>query len=219
MSAPSKAYTVQSVKIRSEVRVASASELNSAPGGVTCHREARGMECRAATNDPSDGWVPRGLSPEITIVSEADVVHLCGKRNSHNRNRRGYVSPTGSETVARYQKDSMGTREARSAPERVCGGKLINGKLSQMELWESDQLIVVMKQGNACGGKGLAGKPRWTGDTSSAHRGGYKKRTKPNHETHPAQDEEVFLKSRMWENHKSGSVRGLMVDSNNRRWP
>jgi hypothetical protein len=112
----------------------------------------------------------------------------------------------------------MGIREARSVPERVCGSKLENGKLSQMALWESAQLIVVMKQGNACGAKGLAGKPRWTGDTS-AHRGGYKKRTKPKHETRLAQDEEVFLKSRMWESHKSGSVRGLMVDSNNRRWP
>ncbi len=112
----------------------------------------------------------------------------------------------------------MGTREAHSAPKKVCGGKPINGKLSQTVLWESDQLIVVMKQGNACGAKGLAGGPIWDGDTSSAHRGGNGKRTKPKHETHLVQEEEVFLKSRMWENHKSGSVRGLMVDSM-RRWP
>ena len=93
--------------------------------------------------------MPRGLSPEITIVSEADVVHLCGRRNSRNRDRRGYASPTGSETVARYQKDNMGTREARSAPVRVWGSKPETGKLSQMALWESDQLIAVRKQGNA----------------------------------------------------------------------
>ncbi len=212
MSAPSETCIIQSVKIRPGVRVASAPELNSAPGGVTCHREARGIGCRAATK-------VKGLCPEITIVSEADVVHLSGRRNSRNRNRRGYANSTGSETVARHQKDNMGTREARSAPVRVWGSKLENGKLSQMVLWESDQPIVVKKQGNACGAKGLAGKPRRTGDTSSSHKGGYKKRTKPNHETHLAQDEEVFLKSRMWENHKSGSVRGLMVDSNYRRWP
>ena len=212
MGAPSEACIIQSVKIRPGVRVASAPELNSAPGGVTCHRDARGMGYWAATQ-------VKGLSPEITIVSEADVVHVCGRRNSRNRNRRGYASPTGSETVARYQKDNMGTREARSAPVRVWDSKPETGKLSQMVLWESDQLIVVRKQGNACGAKGLAGKPMWTGDTSSALRGGYRKRTKPNHETHLAQDEEVFLKSRMWENCKSGSVRGLMVDSNNGRWP
>ncbi len=100
MSAPSKAYTVQSVKIRPEVRVASASELNSAAGGATCHREARGMGCRAAANDPSDGWVPRGLSPEITIVSEVDVVYLFGRRNSRDRHRQGYASLTGSKGTA-----------------------------------------------------------------------------------------------------------------------
>ena len=40
-----------------------------------------------------------------------------------------------------------------------------------MASWESDQLVVVMKQGNACGAKGLAGEPR-SRDTSSGHRTG-----------------------------------------------
>jgi len=54
--------------------------------------------------------------------------------------------------------ETMGTREAHYALPTVvgvCGIKPINGKTSQMAYWESDQFIVLMKQGNACGGKGL----------------------------------------------------------------
>ncbi|MDD5435431.1 MAG: hypothetical protein PH343_08385 [Nitrospira sp.] len=85
-----------------------------------------------------------------------------------------------------------------------------------MALWESAHLIVVRKQGNACGAKELAGKPVWNGDTSSALRGRYKKSTKPNYEHHLVQTEEVFLKSRIWEKHKSDSVRILMAGSKRR---
>jgi len=161
------------VKFQPEERLVTTSELNLAPGGVTYHREARGMGCRAATQ-------VKGLSPEITIVSEADGVHLLGRQYSHNRYWQGYASPTGSETVARHQMNSVGTREAQciSRSFGICDDKPINGKESQMMHWESDQLIVVMKQGNACGAKGLAGKP-WNGNTSSALRGGQRKTTKP----------------------------------------
>jgi hypothetical protein len=38
----------------------------------------------------------------------------------------------------------------------VCSNKPINGQELQKEFWQSDQLIVVMKRGNACGAKGLA---------------------------------------------------------------
>lgn len=78
MSAPGKAYVIQLVEIQPEVRVATTSELNPAPGGVTCHREARGMGYRATTQ-------VKGLSPGITIVSVADAVHGCGRQNSHSR--------------------------------------------------------------------------------------------------------------------------------------
>ena len=47
----------------------------------------------------------------------------------------------------------------------ICGVKPMNGKISQMAYWESDQFIVLMKQGNACGGKGLTGVRM----TSGAH--------------------------------------------------
>ena len=81
-----------------------------------------------------------------------------------------------------------------------------------MASWESDQLVVVMKQGNACGAKGLAGEP-WSRDTSSGHGTGAKKTTKLDSMTYSTEGEEVVLKSRMREICKSGSVRGLVVDS------
>jgi len=50
----------------------------------------------------------------------------------------------------------MGTREAQYAlPTGVCDVKPMDGKMAQMAYWESDQFILLMKQGNACGGKGL----------------------------------------------------------------
>ena len=131
----------------------------------------------------------------------------------------------GSETAARYQIVNTGTWETHDAPARVWAAKsLNNGKAVQMASWESDQLVVVMKQGNACGAKGLASEPR-SRDTSSGHRTGQRKSTKLNSMTHSTEGEEVVasprfahLKSRMREICTSGSVRGLVVDSA-RGWP
>jgi hypothetical protein len=112
------------------------------------------------------------ISPEIHIILEADVlyvtegsIHTTISPNLRSWNiagssgtRRGDVSPTGSKTVACYQTETMGTREAQyTLPIElgVCNVKPINGETSQMAYWESDQFIVLMKQGNACGGKGL----------------------------------------------------------------
>ena len=81
-----------------------------------------------------------------------------------------------------------------------------------MASWESDQLIVVLKQGNACGAKGLAGRPR-SRDTFSGLRTGPRKSTKLDSMTYSTEGEEVVLKSRMQEICTSGSVRGLVVDS------
>jgi hypothetical protein len=57
--------------------------------------------------------------------------------------------------------ETMGTREAKCALHilGVCAIKPINGKIPQMAYWESDQPILPMKQGNACGGKGLTVEP------------------------------------------------------------
>jgi hypothetical protein len=69
---------------------------------------------------------------------------------------------------------TMGTRETHYAllvPHKgtgVCTIKPINGKIPQMAYWESDQFIVPLKQGNACGGKELTGV-RWTLGTHLPH--------------------------------------------------
>lgn len=88
------------------------------------------------------------LSPEITIVSEVDAV--CRVEDSSlTGDKRGSENPTGSEAVARYQRDKLGTRETRNVPgERVWAAKPIDGKVVQLTLWESDQCIVPKKPRN-----------------------------------------------------------------------
>ena len=120
------------------------------------------------------------ISPEILTILEADVlcqtegsIHITISSNLRSWNiaessgtRQGDVSPTGSKTVACYQTEIMGTREAQGVLHlEVCDVKPMNGKTLQMTPWESDQFIVLMKQGNACGGKGLTGVRM----TSGAH--------------------------------------------------
>ncbi len=122
------------------------------------------------------------ISPEILMILEADVICVTEGRiyTTISPNLRswniaeslmtwqGNVSPAGSKTVACYQTETMGTREAQyTLPTLVgvCSVKPMNGKASQMAYWESDQFIVLMKQGNACRGKGLTGARM----TSGAH--------------------------------------------------
>ena len=120
------------------------------------------------------------ISPEILMILEADVIcvtegsiHTTISPNLQSWNIaeslmtwQGDVSPTGSKTAAWYQTETMGTREAQGVLHReVCDVKPMNGKTLQMTPWESDQFIVLMKQGNACGGKGLTGARM----TSGAH--------------------------------------------------
>jgi len=110
------------------------------------------------------------ISPEILLILEADVICVTEGSN-HNTEikqlqswdiaessakRQGVVSPTGSKTVAWYQTETMGTRETQYAlPIGACDIKPINGKVLQIAFRESDQFVVLLKQGNACGGKGL----------------------------------------------------------------
>jgi RNA-directed DNA polymerase len=153
-------YNIQLVKIQPEERLATTSELNPASCLVTGCGEARGMGYWAATQ-------VKGLSHEILIVPEADVVLLTEGStliaDSLIRTWQGDASPAGSKTVARYQKDIIQTRETQGVLlNGVCPIKPINGKTVQTTLWDSDQSIVPEKQGNACRGKGLAGA-RWTG--------------------------------------------------------
>ena len=107
--------------------------------------------------------------------------------------------------------ETIGTRETQNALSKgVCDIKPINGKILQTAFRESDQFVVLLKQGNSCGGKGL---------TVESLRQGCILRTlmriKDDHKTglktYLEKDGEVLLKSRMWEIFKSGSVRGLIV--------
>jgi hypothetical protein len=207
-------HIIQLVQIQPEERLAATSELNPASSLVTGCGEARGMGYWAATQ-------VKGLSPEIFIVSMADVVHVTEGSTlitaSLNRTWQGDASLTESETVARYQMDIMGTREGQSVLlTGVCSIKPMNGKIVQTTLWESDQFIVPEKRGNARGGKGLAVEPLGPGHI---HR--TKRRVNGDNKTglitYPLKGGEVLLKSRMRENLKSCSVRGLIAASG-RRW-
>ena len=110
------------------------------------------------------------ISPEIPMILEADVLrvtegsnHITEIKHLQSWNiaespatRQGDVSPTGSKTAAWYQTENMGTRETQYAlPKGVCDIKPMNDKILQIAFWESDQFVVLMKQGNSCGGKGL----------------------------------------------------------------
>ena len=128
------------------------------------------------------------ISPEILIILEADVVcvtegsiHTTVSPNLRSwnidggfRTWQGDVSPAGSQTVAWYQTEIMGTRETHYTllglpiGDGVCAIKPIDGKIPQTAYWESDQLILPLKQGNSCGGKGLT-EVRWIAGAHLPH--------------------------------------------------
>ena len=211
MSAPRQACNIQLVKIQHGERVADTPERTFAPGEVTCLREAKGEGYRATTK-------VKGLSLEILHVSVADALHISGRQNSHNRYRRGYVNPTGSETDALYQRDIAGTWENQCIPEMVCGDKPAKGKDSQTMHWWSDKPIVAKKFPNGNGAKGLNRRPLER-ETTARRRTGEQWLTELKPETSQTAGE-VILKSRMRENFMYGSVRGLIVNSEmtSRRW-
>ena len=127
------------------------------------------------------------ISPEILLNLEADVIRVTEGSN-HNTEikhlqswdiaesyatRQGVVNPTGSKTAAWYQTETKGTRETQYAfPKGIGDIKPINGKISQIALWESDQSVVLLKQGNACGGKELTESTNDIKDTFATLRGG-----------------------------------------------
>jgi hypothetical protein len=83
------------------------------------------------------------------------------------------------------------------------------GKAIQMALWQSDKPIVAMKSRNGDGAKGFTGRGR----TLKTKVRDYGLRVNFQH----IEGEEAFLKSRVREICKHGSVRGFIVDSK-RRW-
>ena len=203
---PSKACSIQLVKIQSDERLAATSEPNSAPCEATRNREARGKGYWATTQ-------VKGLSPEIFIVSEVETVHEVEDSSLAIVKQDG-ENPTGSETVARYQKESAGTWETQCVPEGM-RRQALKGKESQMTHWESDKPIVAGKPPNRGGAKELTAM-RWDlGETFARLRAGERMETKPKSLT--ACKGDVLLKSRVRANFKHGSVRGFIVDSQ-RRW-
>jgi hypothetical protein len=146
------------VKIQPEERLATISELNLAPSLVTGCSEAKGMGYWAATQ-------VKGLSPEIPIVSVADVLQLTEGRTLIAVNPSLVSCNFGKSAgilARRCEPDGVGDRGTVSKGDcRNSGGpkcspkwgyviiKPIDGKTLQMTLWESDQFIVPKKQGNA----------------------------------------------------------------------
>jgi group II intron reverse transcriptase/maturase len=160
-------------EVQPQQRLATDCVANSAYEEATNHMKPEGARYWAVTQ-------VKELSPEIPVVSEAEAVHVAEGRSLIPDRRRGDKALTGSEATARYQKEKAGTRETRSIPRDngVCVSKPMDGELRQKMLRESGQFIVVKKQGNACGAKGLAVMDRGGRDTSSTHRGGARKSTK-----------------------------------------
>jgi len=213
MSAPREACNIQLVEIQHGERLAITPELTFAPDRVTCLREAKGAGYRATTQVKE--W-----SPEIIQRVGGRYCSFSIRQNSCDRKWQGCESPTGSETVALYQKDIAGTWENRYIADRACDNKPINGKDAQMIYWWSDKPIVAMKFRNGNGAKGLTGRPLEEEATARLS-AGEQLPIEPSPET-SSMEGDVFPKSRVRENRKHGSVRGLIAssDENNfiRRW-
>ena len=64
----------------------------------------------------------------------------------------------------------MNLGEPKRIPKRQESHKPINGKGKPKTLWQSEQSVVVKKQGNACGAKGLSAMQRDLRDTFAGHR-------------------------------------------------
>jgi len=139
---------------------------NFAREEVTNHVKPEGGRDQATTQ-------VKVLSPVMSDKMEAEAFH--SEEGSMGKAGKGEAvsTPSGSKAVAGDRTESTGTGETRSVlPKEVCNNKPINGKELQKTRRESDQLIVPEKQGNACGGKGLAGMREDDGEISSTPRGG-----------------------------------------------
>jgi RNA-directed DNA polymerase len=118
-----------------------------------------------------------GLRLEIVDKVGSPHYSLDGRQQRSSRNgeavenhralRRRHVST-----------DLEGTCEAQSDSLTAEAHKPIDGEVHQLTLWDSDQPIVVRKQSNACGAKGLTAERRDLRDTSARPRAGVQMRTK-----------------------------------------
>ena len=53
----------------------------------------------------------KGLSPEMSNVIEADILHVHGRQHGYSRYGEGVAALSGSETGAWYPRDCLGTWE------------------------------------------------------------------------------------------------------------
>jgi hypothetical protein len=100
----------------------------------------------------------KGWSPENDHNPEADTVIDDGRQHSRAANGEVATTLAGSKTAAWDQEDELGTWEAQGVGLKVWAREqqAMKGKELLKTLWESDQLTVPTKQGNACRGKELA---------------------------------------------------------------
>jgi len=130
-------------EVQPQQRLATSCVAESAHGEVTSHVKPGGARYQAVTQ-------VKGSSPETPNIPEAEAVHLAEGSNLIPAKRRGDKNLAGSETTARCQKERAGTRETQGAPHGyrgVCVSESGKDKLKQKAPWESDQSIVVRKQG------------------------------------------------------------------------
>lgn len=99
-----EAQTVQQVRVPSGERLATAPVQNPACREATNYMVPGGRRYQAATQ-------VKGLSPEMSSVIEADMLHIHGRQHSYIRNGEGGAALSGSETVAWYQRGCLGTWE------------------------------------------------------------------------------------------------------------
>lgn len=105
----------------------------------------------------------KGLSPEILHCLGSQRRSFWYRQYSGNRKRQGCQSPTGSETVSRYQRTNMNSGEPMYFL-RECAIKPINGKILQDIIhWQSDYRIVSMKSRNGDREKAVAVMPEIQG--------------------------------------------------------
>jgi len=123
------------------------------------------------------------ISPEILMILEADV--FCVTEGSIHttvspifRTVRGSVSPAGSQTVAWYQMETMGTRETQYAlpfPHKekgICAIKPIDGKIPQKGILGVGSVHSTVEAGQCLWREGADRSALDSKDTSTTPRGG-----------------------------------------------
>ena len=102
---------VDEKEIQLRKRPAATLKSNSACGKVTNRMKLEG----------GSRWVTtkvKVLGPKITIISEVDTVHIVEDNMLTTAKGEEVSTPTGSKAGARQQKDSVGTRQNHSIPQK-----------------------------------------------------------------------------------------------------